>query len=58
MYPFATPAELREHIKSTIEAMYLPSGGLAINIELGHEVPLENMEAILDAINEYRFFKG
>lgn len=57
MFPFATPQELRDHVYHAIEAMYLPEGGLGICIELDDAVPIENMRAILDAANEYRFWK-
>lgn len=58
MFPFATPQELKDHVIDTVEKMYLPEGGLGICIELADDVPLENMRAILDTINEYRFYKG
>jgi uroporphyrinogen decarboxylase len=47
LFPFASPSELRDHVREAVEALYLPEGGLAVYIELGHDVPLENMEALL-----------
>ena len=38
--------------------LYLPEGGLGLNIELNYEIPLDNMAAILDAVEKYRFYKG
>ncbi len=58
LFPFATPKDLRDHIRETIEKLYLPEGGLGINIEIGMDVPLENVDAILDEINKMRFYKA
>jgi len=57
-FPFGTPQDMRDHIRETIEKMYLPKGGLGINIEIGFDVPIENIEAIVDEINRMRFYKG
>jgi hypothetical protein len=56
--PFATPATLEAHIKECIEALYLPSGGLGINLELGKDVNLDVIEAALAALEKYRHYKG
>lgn len=58
MYPFATPSQLDDHVREAVETMYLPQGGLGLNIELNYEIPLENMAAILDAVQKYRYYKG
>ncbi len=58
MFPFATKSEIEDHIKECIETLYLPQGGLAINIELNYEVPLENMAAIFDTMRKMRHYKG
>jgi hypothetical protein len=58
LFPFATPAQCAEHARQCVEALYLPSGGLAVKIEIGHDVPLENMEALLDEANRLRFYRG
>lgn len=58
LFPFGTPGDMRDHIRETIEKMYLPEGGLGINIEIGMDVPVENIEAIADEINRMRFFRG
>lgn len=58
MFPFATPEEIEKHVKECVEALYLPEGGLSLNVELNHEIPLENMEAILAAVEKYRHYKG
>ncbi|MBN1777776.1 MAG: hypothetical protein JW811_06595 [Clostridiales bacterium] len=58
LFPFATPSELESHVAECVEALYLPQGGLSLNIELNHEVPLLNMAALLDAVRKYRKYKG
>jgi hypothetical protein len=56
--PFATPQGMEDHIRECVEAMYLPQGGLGINLEIGDDVPLEIMEAALAALDKYRRYKG
>ena len=58
MFPFGTPAEMRDHVEECVTRLYLPEGGLAINLEIGHDDPLENIEALFDAVSKARFFKG
>ena len=58
LFPVATPTEIRAHIKECIERLYLPEGGLAVNLEIGRDYPLENIEAAIDAVNEFRFYRG
>lgn len=58
LFPFAAPAELENHVAECVEALYLKKGGLALSIELNHEVPLQNMAALLDAARKYRAYKG
>jgi len=38
--------------------MHLPEGGLSIHVEINYDYPLENIEALLDAVEKYRHFKG
>ena len=40
-----------------VEALYLPEGGLCLNVELNYEVPLENCYAILEAVEEFRHYR-
>jgi hypothetical protein len=54
MLPFATPASIGDHIRECIEALYLPQGGLGINLELGKDVGLDVIEAALAALEKYR----
>jgi hypothetical protein len=58
LLPFATPASIEAHIRECIEALYLPQGGLGINLELGLDVSLEVIEAAIAALDKYRFYSG
>ena len=58
LFPFAAPAQLKEHVRECVETLYLPEGGLGLNLELGDDIPLENIEALLEAVETYRHYKG
>jgi Uroporphyrinogen decarboxylase (URO-D). len=58
LFPFATRSELFDHVEECVKSLYLPQGGLGLNIEFNYEIPLENMAAVLDAAEKYRFYKG
>ncbi len=57
LFPVATPSELESHVAECVEELYLPEGGLGLNIELNYDVPLRNMAAVLDAVEKYRHYK-
>ena len=57
LFPFGTPQELKNHVRECVEALYLPQGGLSLNVELNYDIPMENCIAILEALEEYRHFK-
>lgn len=57
LFPFATPSEIEDHVRQAVETLYMPEGGLAIKAELGQEIPLENVVAILDALRKYQYYK-
>lgn len=57
LYPFASHAQLEEHVHECVEALYMPEGGLALNVELNYEVPMDNCYALLEAIEKYRHYK-
>jgi len=52
LFPFVTPDQLREHVQSAFDALYMPEGGLIFNVEIGQDVPLENMHAIFSAVED------
>ena len=58
MFPFATASQLFDHVAECVESLYLPKGGLGLNVELNYDVSLENMAAVLDAVEKYRHYKG
>ena len=58
LFPFGTPGEMRSHVEECVKRLYLPEGGLGLNIEIGPDDPLVNIEAIFDAASEFRFYKG
>lgn len=58
LFPFATPSQIDDHVRECVERLYLPEGGLALNVELNYEVPIKNMAAILDALRKYRSYKN
>ncbi len=58
LFPFATRSEIFDHVGECVESLYLPQGGLSLNVELNYEIPLENCAAILDALEHYRHYKG
>lgn len=58
LFPVATPAQLRDHVRQCVEALYLPQGGLGLNVEFGMEAPPENIDAILGAVEQYRDYIG
>ena len=58
LFPFGTPSQLHDHVAECVESLYMPEGGLGLNIEFNFDVPLENMAAVLDAVEKYRHYKG
>ena len=46
------------HVAECVEALYLPQGGLGLNVELNFDISLENMAIILDTVEKYRHYKG
>ena len=53
MFPFCTPQEIRDQVEEGIERLYLPEGGLMIKAAAyGEDVPLENIEALVAALEE------
>jgi hypothetical protein len=54
LFPFATPGQLDAHVRSAVEALGAPEGGLWLKAEIDEGVPLENVEAICVALEKYR----
>ena len=54
MFPFGTPADIDAHVREAVETLGAPEGGLWLKAEVGPDVPLENVEAICQALETYR----
>lgn len=52
--PFGKPEEVREHIAEIVTRLGSPKGGLVLRIDVYPDVPLENIDAILGAVEEYK----
>jgi len=51
--PFGTPAEVRAHIAEIVTRLGSPQGGLMLSADVYPDVPLANIEALLQAYEEY-----
>ena len=58
LFPFATPEQVGRHIRECTEALYMPEGGLMLTAECAADVPLENIEAICDALTWSSGYRG
>ena len=56
LFPVAKPSQIDNHVRDCVEALYLKQGGLSLSVELNYDVPLENMAAVLDAVEKYRHY--
>jgi len=53
LLPFGTPREIEAHIKSVVLKLGSRRGGLLFSAEVLHDVPLKNIEALLDSLEKY-----
>jgi len=56
LFPFCTPEDIHEHIKETVVKLGSKEGGLMLSAECEPDVPLENIEAICQALEKYRLY--
>ena len=55
-FPFMTPAQIRDQVKQVVDALALPEGGLMVMAAIyGADVPLHNIAALCEAMEEYCF---
>ncbi|HBC88742.1 MAG TPA: hypothetical protein DCZ94_17510 [Lentisphaeria bacterium] len=54
MIPFCKPSDIDAHVKEAVKALGSPEGGLWLKGEVDDGVPLENVEALCDALERYR----
>ncbi len=52
--PFGTSAEVKAHVRGAVEALATPGGGLILNAEIGGDIPIENIAALVEGFDEYR----
>lgn len=57
LFPFATRSQIFDHVGACVEELYLPEGGLSLNVEMNYEIPIDTCAAILDALEKYRHYK-
>ncbi|NSW57347.1 MAG: hypothetical protein HPY44_15130 [Armatimonadetes bacterium] len=55
-FPFWKPAEIDAHVRECVERLGAPEGGLWLLAECAPDVPLENIEAICNALERYRSY--
>ncbi len=55
-FPFLSPYELDLHVRDAVCSLGSKKGGLWLSAECGPDVPLENIEAICEALLKYRGF--
>lgn len=56
MLPFCSPADIRAHVEEIVRKVGSPDGGLMLLAWLTPDVPLENIEAICSAMEEFRTY--
>lgn len=56
LFPFCTPEEIDEHVKEAVVKLGSKEGGLMLSAECEPDVPLENIEAICQALEKYRLY--
>lgn len=56
MFPFCSPGDIREQVRRAVGTLAEPEGGLMIMAAVsGHDVPLRNIAAICESLEEYCF---
>ncbi|MBD3350892.1 MAG: hypothetical protein GF364_05340 [Candidatus Lokiarchaeota archaeon] len=56
LFPFATPAQIKKHIKESVELLNTSEGGFMMKAEFSDtNIPLENIEATCEAFMEFCF---
>lgn len=53
LLPFGSPREIESYVKETIKRLGSRRGGLLFTAEVLHDVPLRNIEALLQALERY-----
>ena len=58
LLPFCSPNDVYDHVRECVETLWLPEGGFGINLEIGFDYPIENIDAAIHAVDVYRHYKG
>lgn len=56
MFPFCSPKDLDEHVRESVMKLGSREGGLWLKAEIAPDVPLENVDALLAAMQKYRTY--
>ena len=56
MFPFWKPEDIDDHVREAVEILGSPEGGLWLKAEIGEDVPLENIEAVCSALEQYSMY--
>ena len=56
--PHAKPAQMDDYIAMIVKKIWLPAGGLDLSASIMPDVPWENIEALVDAMEKWCFYKG
>ena len=56
LFPFCMPQDIHEHVREAAMKLGSKEGGLMLHAECEPDVPLENIEAICQALERYRTF--
>ena len=52
--PFGAPQQAFDHVAEIVTRLGSPRGGLVLRVDIYPDVPLENIEAVLSAIDQYQ----
>ena len=55
-FPFLTPREIFDYFEEVVVKLGAEEGGLMGYVEIDPDVPLENVEAIFQAVEDYRCY--
>jgi len=53
--PNGTPKDIKEHVREAVSKLGSEEGGLLLSADIYPDTPLENIEALCQAFEEYRF---
>ena len=56
LLPFGTPREIEAHVRNIVLKLGSKRGGLLFSAEVLHDVPMKNIEALLDSLEKYAEF--